>query len=183
VKHIGVVDYWEKSFWKLVSHKAMKSLVSIRVPNRVIGEGFEDRPTKIRELTVDGEAPIGRIERARAFEHLRVLRCRKAGDRWPRLFLGNLATRLERATFSIRGWDIVLTRGEDGRLSDLAAKAAKVRWSEESDAATLSAAIHSLPEDALTRASVELGKKKPSGISDLKRALQRQKRLAAISGI
>jgi len=174
VKHIGISDRWNTTFVPLVIDGAMTSLESVRLPERALGAlaGATDRATRIRRLTVDG--PIAQrgweaLVASRALAALAELDIRGAVDApiW--------TSRFTRVAHQVQGFTLVWTRGDDGRLSAVAAEPGDLKWGRVPVIDDLLSYFTALPKDVIAAIDLTAVPKLP--IKRAKHALRKQVRV------
>jgi uncharacterized protein (TIGR02996 family) len=183
VKHVGIADDWSDGVGSLITHAAMKSLISVRVSSRQLSSLLTTHAsTRIKTLVLDGtidKAALQSIAKSPVFATLVALDVKGGVGDSLLAFEDPIATRFESIAFEGGRWQFAIRRGDDGRLSALAIRARPQRWGREVELADLTKYFQSLPTDVLTALDLVLPKPKLSGLQTLKRAIARQKRVAA----
>ena len=181
VEHIGIADDWNRDIVPLVTHAMMKSLRSLRLPNRAFATMLEgDAKSPVERVVLDGsldDRELRALTTASMFDCVVSLDIKGNVTTRRTLFEPLIYNRFELITFTSGGWTFTCKRGEDGRLSAVSVSAAKPLRGTPITLAPVMEFFISVPFDALTAVELSLPTDRVDGIRDLKRLIKRQRRL------
>ena len=178
VKHVGISDDWSRDIGPLVTHEAMKSLESLRLPSRafvaLLASSYTAR-MPVRRMTIDGNLTASQwttLDEAPLFAPLRELEIRGDVENASQI----PTSRYERVSMMLRGWVVTWKRGADDRLSALVVEPGKVRWGSKLDPKHLLSYFRALPADVVSAIDLSAIATQVA-MRDAKRALEIQVRV------